>query len=117
MNVDKEKGMIPGINRQHNKEKGKIKMKRPEDFVISQGGYYKSMFVVSAEGNLWRRRNDPVDAGDFACHGAVVNPTDERIAELLRRLRNARPERGRQSYATVKQTRDILMAFNAEDAE
>ena len=91
-------------------------MERPEDFVLSQGGYYKSMFVVSAEGNLWRRRNDPVDAGDFAPYGAVVNPTDERIAELLRRLRNARPERGR-SYATVKQTREILAAFNAEVTE
>ena len=92
-------------------------MERPEDFVIGQGGYYKTMFVVSAEGNLWRRRNDPVDAGDFACHGAVVNPTDERITELLHRLRKARPERGRQSYATVKQTREILAAFNAEVAE
>ncbi len=50
-------------------------------------------------------------------HGEVVNPTDERIAELLRRLRKAKPERGRQSYATVKQTRDILAAFNAEVTE
>lgn len=89
-------------------------MKRPEDFVFSQGGYSETMFVVSADGNLWRRRNDPVDAGDFACHGEVVNPTDERVAELLRRLRNARPERGKRSFATIKQTKEILAAFNAE---
>lgn len=93
-------------------------MERPKDFVLRQGGYFKTMFVVSAEGNLWRRRNDPVDAGDFACHGAVVNPTEERITELLRRLRNARPERGqRKAFATVKQTREILKEFNDEVTE
>lgn len=92
-------------------------MNRPTDFVLRQGGYCETMFVVSAEGNLWRRRNAPADAGDFACHGAVVNPTEERIAELLRRLRNARPERGKRSFATVKQTQEILAAFNAEAGE
>lgn len=92
-------------------------MNRPTDFVLRQGGYCETMFVVSAEGNLWRRRNAPADAGDFACHGEVVNPTDERIAELLRRLRNARPERGKRSFATVKQTQEILADFNAEVTE
>lgn len=92
-------------------------MERPKDTILRLGGYSKTMFVVSAEGNLWRRRNAPVDAGDFACHGAVVNPTDERIAELLRRLRNARPEMEKRSFATVKQTREILAAFNAEVTE
>lgn len=89
-------------------------MSRPDDFVLGQGGYCETMFVVSAEGKLWRRRNDPVDRGDFACYGEVVNPTEERITELLRRLRNARPERGRRSFATTKQTTQILAAFNAE---
>ena len=92
-------------------------MERPSEFILKQGGYCETMFVVSAEGNLWRRRNAPADAGDFACHGAVVNPTDDRIAELLRRLRNARPEMGKRSFATVKQTQEILAAFNAEVTE
>lgn len=30
-------------------------MERPSDFVLGQGGYGATMFVVSAEGNLWRR--------------------------------------------------------------
>lgn len=92
-------------------------MERPKDTILRLGGYSKTMFVISAEGNLWRRRNAPADAGDFACHGKVVDPTDERISELLRRLRSARPEMGKRSFATVKQTREILAAFNAEVTE
>ena len=84
------------------------------DFIVSQGGYIETMFVVTAEGNLWRRKNDPSDPGAFGCYGAVNNPTPERCKELLQRLRNARPDRpNHRTFATVKQTREILEKFNA----
>lgn len=83
------------------------------DFIVSQGGYTETMFVITTEGNLWRRKNAPSDPGVFACYGAVNNPTPERCKELLHRLRNARPGRpNHRTFATVKQTREILDKFN-----
>lgn len=88
-------------------------MKRPTDFELSQGCYSSTMFVISQEGKLWRRRNDPCDPGDFACHGEVKNPTEERCKKLLDLLRNARPERPpKRRFANIKQTREILQQFN-----
>ena len=90
--------------------KRKVMKMEITDFIISQGGYSETMFVISKEGKLWRRKNDSFDC--YACYGEVVNATPERREKLLALLRKARPERGIRSFATTKQTAEILKKFN-----
>ena len=95
-------------------EKGNV-----TDYAISHGVYTDTMFVISAEGNLYRRK--PGSANEYAKVGALTNPTDERRAALLEALRNANPDREfqqitgdirRAHYANYKQACTILNKFN-----
>ena len=82
-----------------------------------KNGFGKTMFIVSAEGNVWRRK--PASP-DYALVGALINPTDERKAAVLEALRNANPDRNyaqitggvrKAHYANFKQAQEIVRGF------
>ena len=86
------------------------------DYAIRMGAYSKTMFVISSEGNVYRRKPDCID--EYAKVGALENATTERREELLNALRNANPERvmlatgKKKTYANYKQAKQILDNFN-----
>ena len=95
-------------------EKGNV-----TDYAINHGVYTDTMFVISAEGNLYRRK--PGSANEYAQVGSLTNPTDERRAALLEAVRTANPDRMQQQitggtrnakYANYKQARAILDELN-----
>ena len=85
------------------------------DHQIKQGGFEGKrapMFQVSDEGGVYRRRNGG-DVNDYALHGYLAVNTAETRAEILRRVRNARPDADNH-YARVKDMRAIIDAYNRE---
>lgn len=82
-----------------------------------KNGFGENMFIVSAEGNVYRRK--PA-SNDYAFCGALANPTDERKAAVLEALRNANPDRNyaqitggarKAHYANFKQAQKIVKNF------
>ena len=86
------------------------------DFAINRGIYSETMFVISSEGNVYRRK--PACVNEYAKVGALENATAERREELLNALRNANPDRvmlatgQKKTYANYKQAKQILESFN-----
>lgn len=90
------------------------------DAEMKQGGGFGDIFIITAEGGVWRRRPDPIDAGDYGCYGHI-NPaidTPELRAAMLGELRTARKgnAHSKSSAANVKQTRAIVKRYNGEEA-
>lgn len=99
-------------------EQSKIRNEKKDltDWAV-KNGFAKNMFVVTAEGNVYRRK--PA-SNDYAFCGALANPTEERKAAVLEALRNANPERIAQQitggvrkaqYANFKQAQEIVERF------
>ena len=89
------------------------------DSEIRNGLYSETMFVISAEGTLYRRK--PGCASEYAKIGTLNNASAERREALLAALRNANSERiqpqitggvHKATYANYKQARVILDEFN-----
>ena len=89
------------------------------DNEIRDGLYSATMFVISAEGTLYRRK--PSRVSEYAKVGTLNNASAERREALLAALRNANPERiqpqitggvRKATYANYKQARTILDNFN-----
>lgn len=85
------------------------------DYQIKQGGFEGKrapMFQVSDEGGVYRRRNGG-DVADYGGHGYLAVNTAATRAEILHRLRNARPD-AVNHYARVKDMRGIIEVYNQE---
>ena len=89
------------------------------DSEIRNGLYSATMFVISEEGTLFRRK--PGCASEYAKVGTLNNASAERREALWAAVRNANPERIRPqitgvvrkaTYANYKQARAILDEFN-----
>lgn len=99
-------------------DQSKIRNEKNEltDWAV-KNGFGETMFIVSAEGNVYRRK--PASS-DYALCGALENPTEERKAAVLEALRNANPDRVYQQitggvaakkYANYKQAQEIVKNF------
>jgi hypothetical protein len=89
------------------------------DSEIRKGLYSATMFVISEEGSLFRRK--PGCTSEYAKVGTLNNASAERREALLAAVRNANPERiqpqitggvRKSTYANYKQARVILAEFN-----
>lgn len=73
-----------------------------------------TLFIVSDEGGVYRRRYDSA-ANDYAIVGRLAVNTADRRAAVLEALRKAHPERGtRRQFASRTESRRIVEQFNAE---